>query len=86
MTQNYHGNSSISSNLSLKVLLRMMVEFRASNISKRNQHLSLLLLAFQSILSSLLLMSSCIQLSFVSIIAKYTKLCHILNGFIVFML
>jgi len=38
----------------------MMVEFTASNTSKRNQHLSLLLLAFQSTLGSLLLISSCI--------------------------
>jgi hypothetical protein len=53
MTQNYNGNSSISSNLSLEVLLRMIVEFTASNTSKRNQHLSLLLLAFQSTLGIL---------------------------------
>jgi hypothetical protein len=49
MTQNYHGNSSISSNLSLEVLFRMMVEFITRNTSKRYQHLSLLLVALQNI-------------------------------------
>jgi len=51
----------------------MFAEFTVSNTSKRNQHLSLLLLAFQNTLGSLLLISSCIQLSYVSVTAKYTN-------------
>jgi len=51
----------------------MFAEFTVSNTSKRNQHLSLLLLDFQNNLGSLLLISSCIQLSYVSVTAKYTN-------------